>query len=35
MERLGISVRKPSSIKIDKYIEEYGVLEYTYDFLKV
>ena len=32
MERLGIEVRKPSSIKIDKYIEEYGSLEYTYDF---
>lgn len=32
MERLGIQVRKPSSIMIDKYIEEYRTLEYTYDF---
>lgn len=32
MERLGIEVRKPSRIKIDTYIEKYGLLEYTYDF---
>ena len=32
IERLGIQVRKPSAIKINKYIEEYGTLEYTYEF---
>jgi hypothetical protein len=32
IERLGIQVRKPSTIKIDKFIEEYGTIEYTYDF---
>lgn len=32
MKKLGVEVRKPSSLKIDKYIEEYGTIEYTYDF---
>ncbi len=32
IESLGIEVRTPSSLKADKYLEEYGSLEYTYDF---
>jgi hypothetical protein len=32
IKALGIQVRKPSGIKIDRFLEEYGSLEYTYDF---
>jgi hypothetical protein len=32
LERLRTVVRYPTGIKIDKYIEEYGELHYTYDF---
>lgn len=32
IKALGVQVRKPSSIKIDKFLEEYETLEYTYDF---
>jgi len=32
IKALGVQVRKPTSIKIDRYLEEYGSLEYTYDF---
>lgn len=32
IERLGVEVRKPTSLKIDKYIEKYKELDYTYDF---
>ncbi len=31
-ERLNIEVRKPSTLKIDKYIEELKEIKYEYDF---
>lgn len=32
IERLKVQVRKPQTIKIDKYLEQYKTLHYRYDF---
>lgn len=32
LRNLKVEIRKPTSVKIDKYLEKYGELQYTYDF---